>query len=111
MRFCLAVLAVIALTGCAAAPPPSQADAADTAACTQAADATYDAQNYEALSRTSQTGVRFSATPNHVFDGQQMGALHVRDSQITDCERNGGETSAALIPGPPPVTPHIVNAP
>jgi hypothetical protein len=40
-----------------------------------------------------------------------MGALHVRDSQITDCERNGGETSAALIPGPPPVTPHIVNAP
>ncbi len=111
-KMMMAALGCAALAGCAAGPPPTAAENADAAACTQAADAAYEAQNYDELSRTSQTGVRYSATPNHVFDAQRLGSLHVRDSQITDCERNGNnDDRASLIPGPPPATPQIVTQP
>jgi hypothetical protein len=99
------------LAGCAAGPPPSRAAEADAAACTAQADATYNAQNYDQLSRTSQNGLYFSPTPNHVFDAQQQGALHVRDSQITACEAHGGaggSGSATASYAAPLVTPHIV---
>jgi hypothetical protein len=95
------------LAGCAQTPP-SQAEQADLAACTAAADDTYKAQNYDQLSRTSQTGVLYSATPTAVFNAQQMGAMHARDSQITNCVRNGHNDTSTVIPGPPPVTPHII---
>ena len=111
-KMMMAVLGCGALAGCASGPPPTAAQNADDAACVQAADAAYDAQNYDQLSRTSQTGVRYSATPNHVFDAQRLGSLHVRDSQIMNCERNGNDdTRATLIPGPPPATPQIVGQP
>jgi hypothetical protein len=95
-------------SGCAFPAPPSAADQADREACTRQADAAYNAQNYDALSRTDQTGVRYSATPNHVFDAQQLGLLHQRDSAITDCVNNGTVANSA-VPGPPLPTPHIVN--
>jgi hypothetical protein len=110
MRLLVAVLALGAVAGCSYGPPPTQAEQADAAACTSAADATYHAQNYEALSRTDQTGVRYSATPNHVFDAQQMGAMHLRDSQITSCEQQGSGTAGA-VPSAPLVTPHIISSP
>jgi hypothetical protein len=103
-----AAAAAALVAGCAAGPPPTAAQQADAASCTAAADATYNAQNYEALSRTSQNGLRYSPMPNHVFDAAQMGAMHQRDSEITSCEANGSPDPAGALPGPPPVTPHIV---
>jgi hypothetical protein len=103
------ILAACLLGGCAFSPPASPADQADLAACTSQADATYDAQNYDALSRTSQNGLRYSAMPNQVFDAQRLGSLHQRDDQITDCVNNGsGGSAQAAIPGPPPAIPQII---
>jgi hypothetical protein len=102
--------AVLAIGGCAISPP-SQADQADLATCTAQADAAYDAQNYDQLSRTSQNGLRYSPTPNHVFDAEEMGSLHERDDQISDCMKNGtgGTASAsAALAGPPPAVPQII---
>ncbi len=101
-----ALCLMLAASGCAA-PPPSQAEQADLAACTSQADAAYKAQNYESLSRTEQTGLRYAPMPNHVFDAQQLGAMHVRDDQISDCVNNGG-TATPVIPGAPLVTPQII---
>jgi hypothetical protein len=95
------------VSGCASAPP-NAADQADLAACTRQADAAYNAQNYDALSRTDQTGLRFPATPTQVFQAQQLGLQHQRDSAITDCVSNG-TAADSMIPGPPLPTPHIVN--
>lgn len=104
----LCLPALLLAAGCAASYPASQADQADLDACTQAADATYNAQNYEALSRTSQTGLRYTATPNHVFDAQQQGLLHERDSNITNCVHNGSVANSA-VPGAPLPAPKIIN--
>ncbi len=107
IRLLVAILAFGAVAGCSYGPPPSPADEADAAACTSAADATYKAQNYEVLSRTGQNGLYFAPTPNHVFDTQQLGAMHVRDSQITSCEQHGSGAAGA-VPSAPLVTPHII---
>ncbi len=97
----------LALTGCAPQAAPTAADQANASACTAQADATYDANNVDALSRTSQNGVFFSPDPNRVFDSQRLGSLHQRDSEITDCEQNGSNASA-IPPGTPIVTPQII---
>jgi hypothetical protein len=111
LSFSAALAGMLAASGCATSPPPSQADQADLAACTAQADATYDEQNYDQLSRTSQNGLRYSATPNHVFDAQEMGSLHERDDQINDCVDNGTAgtaSAAAALPGPAPAVPQII---
>jgi len=113
-RILSVALAFGLLSACAAPPPPDPAAQADASACTAQADATYNAQNYEQLSRPSQTGLIYTATPNHVFDAQNLGALHARDSQITDCERSGAgsgvpATGATGILAAPVVAPHIIN--
>lgn len=108
---CGMLLMLGGLGDCATAPPPNQAAEADAAACTAQADATYNAQNYDQLSRTSQNGLYFAPTPNHVFDAQQQGSLHVRDSQITACEAHGGAGGSGggdASYAAPLVTPHIV---
>ncbi len=118
-RFPVIFAAFAALAGCAVAPPPSPAAEADASACTAQADAAYNAQNYEALSRPSQTGLIYSATPNHVFDAQNLGALHQRDSAITDCEQNGaiagapatGVAASGTFLTAAPVAPQIVTPP
>ena len=99
--------ALLGLVGCELSPPPSAADQANLAACTAQADATYNAQNVDALSRTDQTGVRYSATPNHVFDGEQLGLMHQRDSQISNCVDNG-TASASALPGKPAPAPQVI---
>jgi hypothetical protein len=109
--FSAALAGILAAVGCATSPPPSQADDANLATCTAQADATYNAQNYDQLSRTSQNGLRYSAMPNHVFDAQELGSLHERDDQITACVNNGTAgtaSAAAALPGPPPAVPQII---
>jgi hypothetical protein len=108
-RLNLAVLIapVFCLAACAAEPPQTASEQADASACTAEADAAYNAQNYDALSRTSQNGLLFAPTPNHVFDSQRMGSLHARDSQITECEQNG-KTAGSIAGGTPIVTPQII---
>jgi hypothetical protein len=96
----------VMLVGCSFSPPLSDADQANLAACTQQADATYQANNNDELARTSQNAVRYSATPNHVFDAEQMGAMNERNNQINDCVQNGN-TIRPVIPGPPLVTPTV----
>ena len=87
-----------ALSGCAA-PALSSADQAELAACTQNADAVYQADNENGLARTGQNGLYFAPTPDHVFDAQRMGTLAARNNQIKDCVDNGNSGSAAGVPG------------
>jgi hypothetical protein len=113
IRFFAAVLACAAFAGlasCAAPPAPSAAEQAEAATCTAQADATYNAQNYDNLSRTSNANLRYSGLPTHVFDAQNLGAIHARDSQIATCEQNG-ETGGPGLPGAVPVTPRIITTP
>jgi hypothetical protein len=102
---------ILALSGCApaGAPPESAAATADAAACTAQGDATYRALSVDQLARTSQNGLLFAPTPNHVFDAEQMGAEHERDSQITKCEQNGNPGTATTINGVPVVPPRIIS--
>jgi hypothetical protein len=97
------------LAGCAPQATDAAADA-DASACTAAADSTYNAQNYDQLSRPAQAGLQFPASPVQVFQAQQLGAEHARESQITNCERNGN-TAQPVVNGVPVATPHIINSP
>jgi len=107
------ILAAGLLAGCTPPEPESSASAAAAATCTAQGDATYNALDEDQLARTSQAGLLFSPMPNHVFDAEQEGAMHVRDSQIADCERNGTapSTSAGAAQSGAIVTPHIVQTP
>jgi hypothetical protein len=109
-RFFVAALACAWLAGCAAGQPESQAQQADNAACTAQADATYNANTIDEQARTKQNGLLYAPMPNHAFDAEQLGAQHVRDSQITDCEQNGNK-GAPIVNGTPVVTPHILGTP
>jgi hypothetical protein len=107
-RFPLALgLLPALLAGCAMPPPATPSQQAEAASCTAQADAAYQAQNEDALSRTSQNGLLFAPVPNHVFDSQRLGSLHERDSAISDCEQNG-DTTSAIAPGTPIVAPQIM---
>lgn len=108
-RLVMAMLASICLTGCATAPE-SQAQRADDAACTAQGDATFNALDEDQLARTSQANLPYSGLPNHVFDAEQMGAMHARDSQIARCEAQGN-TDQPNHGSYQPVTPHIVGTP
>ena len=88
------VLPLNLLAGCAASGP-SDADQANLAACTQNADAVYQADNENGLARTGQNGLYFAPTPDHVFDSQRMGTMSARDTQIQDCVDNGNPDAPA----------------
>lgn len=105
----LALGTLALLAGCAPQAPDAAADA-DASACTAVADSTYNAQNYDQLSRPSQAGLQFPASPVQVFQAQQLGAEHARESQITNCERNGN-TAQPVVNGVSVATPHIINSP
>jgi hypothetical protein len=107
IKWLMMLSACAALAGCAAAPE-SQAQQADDAACTAQADAAYNSMDEDQLARTSQTGLRYAPEPNHVFDGEQLGAEHVRDSDIMNCEDNGNAESKSALDDVPEPTPHIV---
>jgi len=92
------------LAGCA--PPPSAADQSSVASCTAQANAVYQQDNLNALGRTSQNGLLYSPTPDHVFDAQRMGTLNAYNNQVSDCEENGNPnatpppSAAAALPKP-----------
>jgi hypothetical protein len=95
-RAAFLVLPAALLAGCAAAPP-SDADQANLAACTQQADAAYQQDNLNGLARTGQTGLYFAPMPNHVFDSQRMGSLNARNNQIQDCVSGGSSGQSAAV--------------
>jgi hypothetical protein len=107
----LTLAAALILAGCAMGPPESQAQKADDAACTTQADAAYAGANPDLLARTSQNGLLYGATPTHVFDAEQMGAEHDRQSAITRCERIGNNGAAPTVNGVPVVPPKIIGPP
>jgi hypothetical protein len=109
-KFIVAVLLAGCLTGCAA-QPESQAQQADDSACTAQADAVYNAQNVNLEGRPSENGLRYPASPTEVFQGQQMGSEHERDTQITNCEEYGNDNGQNTVNGVPVVTPHIISTP
>ena len=108
LLFVAAVLAFGTLAGCAAPSAPSNAADATAKACTAQAEAQYNASTVDLDARPTQSGLQFGATPNHVFDAEQMGAEHQRDSAITACEHSG-DTGGAANGGSYAVTPHIVS--
>ena len=110
-KFLMAVAACAALAGCAASPPESKAQQADDAVCTAQADAVYNQQTVDEQARTAQPGLLYGAMPTHVFDAEQLGAEHVRQSAITKCEDTGNTASGPEVNGTPVVTPHIINSP
>lgn len=106
----MAVVGVAALlTGCA--QPPSQAQQADAAACTAQGDALYNSETVDEQARTAQPGLIYGGTPTHVFDAEQLGAMHARDSAITDCEEKGNTNAPAALGGGAVVQPQIVSSP
>ena len=86
-NFLMAMAVCGALAGCAASQPESAAQQADDGVCTAQADAVYHSQTIDEEARTAQPGLIYGATPTHVFDAEQLGAEHVRESAITKCER------------------------
>jgi len=110
----MAAATLAALAACTPAPPENTASAAADAACRAQGDATYNALDEDQLARTSQAGLMFAPQPNHVFDAEQMGAMHERDTEVANCERNGTEAAGSVPAGPLTgniVTPHIVQSP
>ncbi len=107
MMFGLGLAPALWLAGCTPPPAAPTAQDSEASACTAQADATYDSENTDALSRTSQNGVFFAPDPNRVFESQRLGSLHDRDSEITACEDHGNG-AGAIAPGTPIVTPHII---
>jgi hypothetical protein len=103
----LAALACVALAGCDSTPI-SPAQQAENAACTAQADAQYRQNTVDQEARVDQTGQRYSATPNHVFDAETMGAQSQRGHQIQDCEETGNNNGQPVAPGFTPVAPHII---
>jgi hypothetical protein len=103
----LATLASLGLAGCGATPI-SQAQQAENAACTAQADAQYRQNTVDQEARVDQTGQRYSATPNHVFDAETMGAQSQREHQIQNCEETGNNNGLPVAPGFTPVAPHII---
>jgi hypothetical protein len=110
-NFLMAMVACGALAGCATGQPESAGQQADDAACTAQADAVYHSQTVDEEARTAQPGLLFAAMPNHVFDAEQLGAEHDRDSSITQCEQNGAGGSGPEVNGIPVVPPHIIGTP
>jgi hypothetical protein len=106
------ILAMGLLSGCAPAPAPSQADQANLAACTAQANAVYQQSNLNALGRTSQNGLLYSPTPDHVFDAQRMGTLNAYNNQVSDCVENGNPNTTPPAPaGAPLPKPQIIGTP
>ena len=105
------IMACGGLVGCAPMAPPSPSQQADDAACTAQADATYRANTQDQQARTLQNGLYFAPMPNRVFQSQQMGAEHVYDSQLQNCEQNGNPDTAPSINTAPLVPPQIIGTP
>ncbi|MGE4480335.1 hypothetical protein [Acidocella sp.] len=103
----LAAAAALLLASCAS-QPQSQAQAANSAACTAQADAVYRQSTVNLQARTQQNGLRYGA-PTQVFDSERMGAMNDRALQIQRCETLGNQNGAPTVNGVQVVTPHIVN--
>ena len=103
----LAATSILLLAGCASQPQSSAAQA-DAAACTSAADTSYQNSTLDQQARTLQNGLRYGA-PMQVFDAERLGAMSQRDQAIQDCEEYGNQNGVPAVNGPPAVAPHIVN--
>ena len=102
-----AVFACLALAGCDSTPI-TPAQQAENAACAAQAGAIYQQNTVDQEARTDQTGQRYAATPNHVFDAETMGAQHDYQSQVQHCEDTGNNNGQPVVNGVPVVTPHII---
>lgn len=107
-----AALTCLLLAGCAGAAPVSKAQQAENAACTAQADAQYQQNTLDQAGRSAQPGLRYGATPTHVFDAETMGAQNARANQIRACEETGGNNGQPVpnnvMGNSPYVTPHII---
>lgn len=103
----LAAASILLLAGCAG-QPQSKAEAANSAACTAAADQVYQNNTLNLQARTAQNGLRY-AGPTYVFDAERLGAMNQRALQIQRCENFGNQNGSPTVNGVQVVTPHIVN--
>jgi hypothetical protein len=105
--YLLAALSCLALSACAA-PPLSPAQQAENAACAAQAGTQYQQNTIDQEGHTAQNGLRYGATPTHVFDAETMGAQHAYDSQVQTCEDTGTNNGQPVVNGVPVVAPHII---
>ncbi len=103
------LIACLSLAGCAATPITPAQQAENSTACTAQADASYQQNTVDQEARTAQVGQRYSATPNHVFDAETMGAQHAYQSQIQNCEDTGSNNGQPVVTNGPVITPHILS--
>ena len=106
----VALLAALALTGCAASQPQSRASAAQQAACQQKADQTFQIRNRGAnyaadayVSGARDTPFSGSGAAGDTTSG--LGALYSRTSLYNDCINGIGPPLGAATSAPVPPTP------
>ena len=107
----IAVMVCGGLAGCAQIAPGSAGRQAEDSACTAQANAIYNANTEDEQARTLQNGLLFAPMPTRVFQSQQMGAEHVYDSQVQQCEQNGNPDTGDSINTAPLVPPQIIGPP
>jgi hypothetical protein len=108
-RLAFALLAALALTGCATPRPQSRATAAQQAACQQQADQTFQIRNREAnyAADAYVSGIRdtpFSGTGATGDTTNGLGARYSRDQLYSDCI-NGIGPPRGPAPSTPPAPP------
>ncbi len=98
----LALMALVAVTGCESPPPQTgqaRADAATRAACRQRANEVYDRQNRGTIYSTqSQVNTPFSGSYTFGTQDRGLSQLFAHDQMINDCVRNTGTGTERTTP-------------
>ncbi|HYZ61544.1 MAG TPA: hypothetical protein VE650_03755 [Acetobacteraceae bacterium] len=92
-------LTLLALAGaaCQQRTPPTRADVATTAACRNAVDRVYAAQNRADLSRRDERDFAFAGSYNSGIVTRGMGARYQRDQMVSDCVTSTGDQGAQVL--------------
>ena len=93
-RRSLAALVVLGAAACQPPAPRSRADVAARAACRDAVDRVYNAQNRADLSRRDERDYAFAASYNSGIVTRGMSSRYQRDQMVTDCVQVTGENPA-----------------
>jgi hypothetical protein len=92
----LTLLLAAAAAGCQQAPARSRAEVAARAACREAVDRVYNAQNRADLSRRDERDYAFAASYNSGIVSRGMSSRYGRDQMVSSCVQTTGESSGQV---------------